>query len=335
MPRKQIDYSKTVFYKVACLDQNVREVFVGFTTNIAQRKHTLKRACAFLSQTKHSATFGETVRKNGGWENWRMEIIEIKSCKDQNEANAVKALHEKALHKKAFAKETAHTCHCGRVYKHIQSYRRHLKECDSHTHVVEHTMHDQDKDDLRNMINTLVHQNQEMRQMVREMIPKIGNTTINKFNLQVFLNETCKNAINMSEFIGSLELQLADLDDTRRNGYVRGIANIFVRELRKLEQHERPIHCSDLKREVLYVKDNDAWEKDNEERALLRQAIEVVSKKQINKIKDWEDANPGWKESEAGRQMYIDIIRSVTDSERDVTGGKIIKSIAKEVTIDK
>jgi regulator of replication initiation timing len=201
---------------------------------------------------------------------------------------------------------------------------------------------DKEKEDLRGMINTLIHQNQEMlmenkemRSMVKEMIPKIGNTTINKFNLQVFLNEQCKDAINMSEFIGSLELELADLDDTRRNGYVRGITNIFLRGLRKLELHQRPIHCSDLKREVLYVKDNDAWEKEGSEKSKIKGAIGAVSKRQIGKIKDWEEANPGWSDSESGTQQYIDMICTLTASVDSMLDNKIIRTIAKEVSIEK
>ena len=179
-------------------------------------------------------------------------------------------------------------------------------------------------------------ENQEMRDMVKDMIPKIGNnnTTINnKFNLQFFLNEECKDAINLTDFVQTLQLELGDLDKTRTGGYVSGITNIFVRGLKELELHKRPIHCSDLKREVLYVKDNDTWEKDNSEKQIMKQAINTVAKKQIDIIKEWEASNPDWNKTETGTKMYIDMVRNVTDTTDNEN--KIIKTIAKEVIIEK
>ncbi|MAA51437.1 MAG: hypothetical protein CMJ41_00030 [Phycisphaerae bacterium] len=206
------------------------------------------------------------------------------------------------------------------------------------------TPSDKEKEELRCMISTLITQNQnmllenkDMREMVKDMIPKIGsnNTTINKFNLQVFLNEECKDAINLTDFVETLRLELADLDATRQNGYVNGITNIFVRGLRELELHKRPIHCSDLKREVLYVKDNDTWLKDNEDKDKMKRAITTVAKRQIDIIKDWEAKNENWNETEKGTQMYIDMVRSVTGGNDNVSDNKIIKTIAKEVIIEK
>lgn len=352
MPKKRVNYSNTVFYKLVSNTPSVTHQFVGHTTNLVQRKHALKQMCTNRSHPKYNEDVGRVVRANGGWSNWHLEVIETRSCVDHAEAKEVEEWYRTGAYTHAGAVVAAdagaavnadvdehsnvvtngHVCTCGRSYKHQQSFNRHQRECGSF----------KEKEDLRGMINTLIHQNQEMlmenkemRTMVKDMIPKIGNTTINKFNLQVFLNERCKDAINMSEFVSSLELELSDLDDTRRNGYVQGITNIFVRGLRKLEQHQRPIHCSDLKREVLYVKDNDAWEKEGNEKTLMKRAIGAVSKKQIQMIKEWEDANPGWKESERGRQMYIEMIRSVTSSVDNVSDNKIIRTIAREVTIDK
>ena len=237
-----------------------------------------------------------------------------------------------------------YSCGCGRKYKHIQSFKRHKKLCSTEiTTIVNDT--DKEKEELRNMISTLIKQNhsmllenKDMREMVKDMIPKIGsnnNTTINKFNLQVFLNEQCKDAINLTDFVATLQLELADLDETRQHGYVNGITNIFVRGLRELELHKRPIHCSDLKREVLYVKDNDTWSKDNDDKAKMKQAINTVSKRQINFIKDWEANNERWNETDKGTQKYIDMVRSVTGGSDGNVDNKIIKTIAKEVIIEK
>jgi len=175
--------------------------------------------------------------------------------------------------------------------------------------------------------------------LVKDMIPKIGsnNTTINnKFNLQIFLNERCKDAINMTEFVETLHLEMDDLDNTCQNGYISGVANIFVKRLKQLELHQRPIHCSDLKREVLYVKDNDTWERDNEEKK-IKKAINVVAKKQLDKIKEWEQENHHWTTTENGIKEYIDMVRNVTNTGGDDgrSDNKIIKTIAKEVIIEK
>ena len=240
-----------------------------------------------------------------------------------------------------------HKCMCGKTYKHIQSYNRHIKECSVYL-----KNNDKDNEELRSMrsmISTLINQNQnillenkEMRDMLKDVIPMIGNnnTTItNKFNLQFFLNEQCKDAINLTEFVDTLKLGLSDLDETRRNGYASGIIGIILRGLKELDLHKRPIHCSDLKREVLYVKDNDTWEKDTEEKEKLKKVITGVAKKQIDKIKEWEAQNPNWNDTEEGTEMYIEMIRNVTDvgdkDNVDKVNNRIIKTIAKEVIIEK
>ena len=235
-------------------------------------------------------------------------------------------------------KKYAHvfTCSCGKEYKHIQSFNRHEKNCKIKNN-------DKEKQELRTMISTLVTQNQnillehhEMMGLVKEMIPKIGNTTINnKFNLNLFLNEECKDAINLTDFITNLKLELNDLDNTRQYGYITSISNIFIRELKQLDLHKRPIHCSDIKRDTLYVKDNNIWEKDNEENTIMKGAINSLAKKQLDKIKEWELANPNWNITEEGRNKYINLVKSITECNDEKVDNKIIRTIAKEVIIDK
>lgn len=241
-----------------------------------------------------------------------------------------------------------HKCeHCEKRFSHIQSLNRHKKlngiKCSQKKAKNKITdNNDVNIQDLTNMINSLMKQNEnmilenkEMRNMIKDIIPKIGNTTINnKFNLQVFLNEECKDAINFNDFVETLRLEISDLDKTRQNGYITGISNIFIKGLKQLELHKRPIHCIDLKREILYVKDNNIWERDNEN--ILKNAITNIAKKQIDKIKEWENKNPNWNNSEDGRQKYIDMVKNVTDiNNNNNNNEKIIKSIAKEVTIEK
>ena len=234
-------------------------------------------------------------------------------------------------------------CSCGKKYNHIQSYKRHVQSCKKE--LVKKNNHCSDIDnDLRNAITNLITQNQnillenkEMREIVKEMIPKLGNTVINnKFNLQIFLNEKCKDAINLTEFVQNLSLNLDDLNKTSRDGYVSGISNIFVKGLRELDLHKRPIHCCDLKREVLYVRDNNEWGKESNNKEHIKGAINIVAKKQIGLIKLWEKHNPDWSKTDKGAEEYIKMIRYITDAGiHSDSDDKIIRTIAKEVLIKK
>lgn len=236
-----------------------------------------------------------------------------------------------------------HICSCGKKYSHIQSYKRHIQICNKE--IVTKNKHSRNIDvELRTAITNLISQNQnillenkEMREIVKEMIPKIGNTVINnKFNLQIFLNEKCKDAINLTEFVQNLTLNLDDLNNTRRDGYVSGITNIFVKGLRELELHKRPIHCCDLKREVLYVRDNNEWGKEGNNKEHIKGAINIVAKKQIGLIKLWERNNPNWSNTDKGAEQYIKMIRYITDAgTHNNSDDKIIRTIAKEVFIEK
>lgn len=241
-----------------------------------------------------------------------------------------------------------HKCKCGKKYKHIQSYKRHVKTCQpeemSNELVIE--KHDKTNDDLRNMLSTISEQyknmvieNAEMRKIVTELIPRIGSnntTTINnQINIQMFLNEECKDALNLTDFIDTLKLDMADLDSTRENGYVVGIANIFLRGLKALDLNKRPIHCSDLKHEVLYVKDDGIWEQENDKKQKIKHAITSVAKKQINAIKQWEEQHPGWQNTEKGTKEYCEMVQQVTTPTNAEKDNRIIKSIASCVVLDK
>ena len=247
-----------------------------------------------------------------------------------------------------------HICKCGKKYKHIQSFNRHKKNCQAceekseNLEIVVKDTNDKDNEevDLKSMITALIEQNKsillenkEMRNIVKDLIPKVGSnntTNYNQFNINVFLNEQCKDALNLTEFVNTLQLSSADLDITRENGYAKGIANIFLKGLRDLDVEKRPIHCSDIKREVLYVKDDDTWEKEAREKPKIKKAIATVAKKQINAIKDWESKHPGWQNSDKGQQQYCEMVREVTScAGSDETENKIIRTIAKEVIIDK
>ena len=180
-------------------------------------------------------------------------------------------------------KEPHHGCSCGRIYKHKPSLLRHKKVC----HQEDNLCLGGDK------IDVVIKQNQEFKEMLLEqnrenkiLQEKILNmkseTIVNNFSLNVFLNETCKEAITITDFIKSLSIGLNDLEYVGRNGYVEGISNIFLNGLRKLDVSKRPIHCSDAKREVLYIKD-EKWEKDDEKTRITK-AIKNIAQMNIRQI---------------------------------------------------
>jgi len=187
-------------------------------------------------------------------------------------------------------------------------------------------------------------ENQEMRKLLQETIPKIGNTTNttnnNNFNLQFFLNEQCKDALNIMDFINQLQLNTSDLDMVGRVGYSEGISKLFIRGLKELDVFKRPIHCSDLKREIVYVKDKDAWEKDNDEKNKMKTAIKYIAAKNFRQIKDWKQENPESDDYDSKKhmdyhQIVIHSMGGATKEEDDNNYNKIIRNVAKQVTIDK
>jgi len=215
---------------------------------------------------------------------------------------------------------------------------------------------------LHNIIMELLEQNKEFKQTIMEQSNKMmvqsdkmlelaqnqNNTTINnnknitnnQFNLNVFLQQTCKDALNMSDFIDSLEIDTKSLERTGTHGYVHGISKIFMDGLRKLKVQDRPIHCTDLKREVLYIKDNDTWTKDTEDNKQFKKALATVVHRNMIQIVKWEEENPETSNPESKTyEFYFEVVRqSLGGGDQDVTdrnNDKILKAIAKEVHIDK
>jgi hypothetical protein len=145
-----------------------------------------------------------------------------------------------------------------------------------------------DKDAL---VLHLLKQNGELQNKIIEMASQASITNNNSnnktFNLNFFLNETCKDAMNISEFVSSIKVSLSDLENTGKQGYIQGISNIILKNLNELEQSFRPIHCSDSKREVFYIKENDEWQKEYEDKPLLTKAIKVIANENIKQIKHW------------------------------------------------
>ena len=245
-------------------------------------------------------------------------------------------------------KNQVHECDCGMVYKYRQGLHKHLKTCSvkKQKEIIEEELTD------KQLILKLLHENTEMRKALVDTCGKLQSNTVNNnttnnnisnnktFNLQFFLNETCKNALNINDFVSSIQFKLSDLETTGRIGYVEGITKIILNNLKDLTQDKRPIHCSDLKREVLYIKDNDQWEKEDSEKPILTKAIKVIANENIKKITDWKNENPNCSDSDSKQNnFYLKIISNSmngsTQDESTKNTSKIISNVAKEVVIDK
>jgi uncharacterized C2H2 Zn-finger protein len=157
----------------------------------------------------------------------------------------------------------------------------------------------------------------------------------NHFSINVFLNEKCKDAMNMSDFVNSIELSREDMENVGRNGYVKGISSIFIDNLKNTDVHKRPIHCSDRKREVLYVKEHDKWEREGVNSDNLIKAVKTVEQKNIRMIHEWAKQHPECEKSETrDNDLYMQLSKHGYDGE-DENILKVVKNIAKETVIER
>ena len=295
-----------------------------------------------------------TCSKNS---NYQTHLLTAKHLRlvNPSEKNAAAIMHNK--------------CECGRIYKHITSLYNHRRTCAIYTNsnVDSDNNHPLDT----NSIIEVLKQNQEFKQLLLEQSKQMhesqthtielqrqllsavsdgklannsitNNTTNNnnqKFNLNFFLNTTCKDAINMSDFIQTIEVQMNELENIGHNGYVAGMTDIILSRIKDLDVSKRPVHCTDLKREIMYIKDQNEWNKDTAEKSYLRKAIAMVSKKNYGKTIEWRELNPEC--LEVGSPKYdfcFKMMRNVLGDFEDIQlklDNKIIKCLAKEVMVDR
>jgi hypothetical protein len=234
-------------------------------------------------------------------------------------------------------------CDCGKSYKHRQSLFNHIKKCPNHQYI-------NTKLNESELILTLLNQNNQLQNQILDLCKERNNLAINNtnghinshnktFNLNVFLNEHCKDAMNITDFIDSVKIQLSDLENMGRLGYVEGISNIIVKNLKEMDIHKRPVHCSDSKREVMYIKDEDKWEKENEEKIKLRKVIKKIAHKNSKLIPHFKEQHPDCNKSDSKfadqyNKLIIEAMGGSGDNDIEKED-KIIKKIAKEVIIDK
>ena len=248
----------------------------------------------------------------------------------QNNEDATKSLHN-------------FTCICKNTYLYKSGLYKHKKKC---------AMLNNDKKKISNeeLFLSILKDNQDFKQMLIEQNSKIMELTKNtnvitnnnntNFNLQMFLNVQCKDALNITEFVESLQPKIEDLEMTGKLGYVEGISKIFLNGLQGLDINRRPIHCSDQKRETIYIKNNNTWEKENDNRENLKLAIKTIASKNIKQISVWQKKNPDCFDSSSKKNdQYLRIVSNsmngLTPEETQKNYDKIISKLVKEVVIQK
>jgi hypothetical protein len=246
-------------------------------------------------------------------------------------------------------------CVCGKEYKYRQGLYTHRKICKLPNEKKQETNEEQINDNEIKMLTNVVldvikhnqeltHQNQELTNKLFDMCKNnVPNTNINShnktFNLNLFLNEQCKDAMNIMDFVDSLKIQLSDLESVGKLGFVEGISNIIIKNLKALDIHKRPVHCSDSKRETIYIKDENKWEKEDDDKKKLRKAIKYIAHKNSNMLFLFKSKYPDciYSNSNKSDQYNKLIIETMggqgnNDIEKE---NKIIKNIAKETIINK
>ena len=236
-------------------------------------------------------------------------------------------------------------CNCGKVYKHHSSLYNHKKTCNTDINVNNNiykenilleTNNEKDNIDYKTMFLELINENKELRKTITELIPKVGNNNNNinknKFNINVFLNEKCKDALSMDEFIDKIEVSMKNLLTTKEKGQVYGISNIIMENMNKLSLYERPLHCTDKKRETLYVK-NNKWEKDDN-KTYINKALKKIESKQLKNLNVWLKEHPNYMNNPLEQEEFAKLMsecgKSIDDGKE-----KIIKKLCDNVYIEK
>ena len=270
---------------------------------------------------------------------WERHILRPKHLKHENGNNLEINLAEKT-----------YFCDCGKKYKTNAGLWKHNKLCCKNNNSIENDIEHINNTDKDELINYLIKESKEMKNLVLEVLKNgLSNTNTNNinhvnshnqtFNLNVFLNETCKNAMNITDFVDSLQLQLSDLEKVGEIGYIEGISSIIIKKLNTLDITERPIHCTDKKRETMYIKDEDKWEKEDEKKVKMHKMVKKVANKNINLISEFQKLHPDWKKysssvSDQYNKIVIESMGGKGDNDYEKEE-KIIKRVAKEVFVDK
>jgi len=304
------------------------------------------------------------------------ENCDFKCCKQSDYDRHVVTIKHKRLQgatkKNAGPNSNIFVCICGNKYNHHSSLSKHKRTCivvntpgHSSLYVEQDNKekYEMTEDDIcsdnkiiitKHMFIELINDNKEMMKIIKgqqeqlnSIIPKIcnitnntnnttNNTMNNNFNLNVFLNEQCKDALNISDFIDSLKITLEDLLFSKTNGISRGITDVLIKGLKELDIYKRPIHCTDIKRDIMYIKDEDKWLKDDSNEKMKNTIVKIADKERTA-LQQWAIDNPDWIETERKQLEYLTMMRSICEPIENYNNyeKKIIKNLGKEIQVDK
>jgi hypothetical protein len=310
--------------------------------NAKKRKDYSCESCAFNTSNKYDFEKHILTRKH-------TKNVEL----NQSSISNVKNSHE-------------YICsNCDKTYYNKSSHWYHSKKCSQKPLETKENLQNTLTPDLfmaiikenKELQNVLIEQNKELqnkileqnaehhkqlielasKQMVVNNNTNNTNTQNNHFNIQLFLNNTCKDAINIDQFIKDIQISISDLENVGNQGYVQGISDIIIKNLRTLGLTKRPMHCTDIKRETIYIKDADKWEKDAEDKPRMKNFINRVAKKNLAKIRDWYQEHPEiYVLDSKDYEMNHKLIRqSFGDGDADILQNKVVKQLAKETYVDK
>ena len=296
-----------------------------------------------------------TIKTNKNYKLYYCELCDFNTCKKTDYERHLDTKKHKNTKISTVStklsdnsKEKKFCCElCGKNFKERTGLWKHSKKCK------EGSDDSSDENELtdKQMILMLLKDNSEFKNMMLEqnktimnLAEKAGtNNSYNNnktFNLQVFLNETCKDAINLSDFVNQIQVSINDLEETGTLGYAEGISKVFIKNLNDIDYNMRPIHCSDSKRETLYIKDNNEWNKDDEQKSNLTKAIKQVAHKNMKQISEWQKLNPEYsdpdsKQNDRYQKIIFNSMSGSTKEESDKNYEKIAKNITKQTIIEK
>ena len=261
----------------------------------------------------------------------------ITSRKSQYDRHLLTLRHEKIINDNNLEQKVPNEfiCECGKKYNYLSGLSRHRKSCKGEKKETA-IIHNEENVDYKSMFLEMINENKELRKQISELIPKVGNTINSnnkqKFNINVFLNEKCKDALSLDEFIDKIEVSMKNLLTTKEKGQVYGISNIIMENMNKLSLYERPLHCTDKKRETLYVKNNE-WEKDDSKEH-INKALKKVESKQLKNLNVWLEEHPNYMNNSLEQEEFAKLMSECGKS-IDEGREKIIKKLCDNVYIEK
>ena len=317
------------------------------------------------------ATVGNNIKQKLSTE-YYCELCDYITCRKSNINNHYKSTRHIMATNGNIIKQSENSnfiCeNCNKIYKDRTGLWKHKKKCGTNAIILTQGMDEEKDKDIEKLVNYLMKENAEFKQLIidqnkqmldqnKQMVDQNkqivelaknaghnsiinNNTTNNSFNLNMYLNETCKDALNIMDFVNQLQVGIKDLEETGRLGFANGISRIFIDGLKQIDINNRPVHCSDLKREILYIKNNNEWNKEDSERKVLTSAIKHVVNKNIKQIPEWTKVHPDFNDSDSKQndrylQIVMESMSGSSQEEANKNYNKIIKNIAKETVIEK